>query len=1198
VAISLGLEADGLVEIRKQQGSGDTKMRITRFQTLLLVLSFLAVTAWMVTATVPTAQAATTNARIQGTVSDPQGAVIPNAKVTAINEATGVKYTTVSNSGGAYLFPELPIGSYSIEVTSPGFKSFHASGIVLTIDQEYVEPARLTVGATTEVVQVAASPIQVDTTDMQFSNVVDSSQMVDLPLIGRNFSGLEITLPGVQASSLNENERIGGNSVSGSQQQQSEYLINGADTNDIALNTQMITPILDALSEFNLIDGPMNAEYDRNSGGIVSASIKSGTNAVHGDVFDFYRDTFLNTNNFFQKPGPVSAFHQHIVGGTVGGPILKNKLFIFGAFQATPERIPEGTGGSAYVYTPSQLTGDFSSDAGTFSTNPIPSTIKIPAGCTAGETWADCLGAEGLNGKLPTTSFDSIASALVTKYVPAAPSPTNTNYLFNETENETNYQYDGRVDFNPNSRNQFSFVGVYITLSLTETIPFSGASLPGFGDEDVEHIQQYSFDYVRQFSASAVNDLGLHWTRMNYKSSFPQQTVQPSSVGFSITPQDASAATIPTINVNGYFNLGGTANGPQPRIDQNYQIEDNFSKVFGHHALKFGYDGRRFNVSNTFDAKNSGDYTFSSSAGSYSTGDSSLDFLLGIPATYYQGTGAVIQADAFLNYIYAQDSWQATNDLSINYGLGYSIDTPLLNHQFGGLGVGCYIIGEQSKIFPGAPEGLVYPGDPGCTIGTQATTHYNEFGPRVGFAWSPNLGKISGGPGKFSIRGGFGIYYDRTEEESALQTLGTPPFGMLSSGATDFGGSPAFANPFADINGGLTTPGNTASESNRFPYAEPVAGAPVNFTNPAEPIANEFSSFGPGFRAPYAENFQLSIERELPSKMVARVSYVGSVARHNQNTYEGNPETTAGQAACLANPTCSLTGERNEQALYFPQNKLAGVNTGIIEVGEVGSEASSNYNALQVSVTKGQTHGLGFQLSYTYAHALDTGSSFENTGFANDGERGFNEWQPSLNYGDSTYDARQRLVFSPVYTVPRFKSGGEFSPANILISGWQISGITSLATGFPYDISYAGWGTSRSLYCDAWLSWFACPDAPDQTAPLTRLNPRTRDSVTGGAPWFGAGSFAPETVGTFGTTRRNPYHGPGINNTNAIIAKNFSLGKEGTRSLQIRMESDNVFNHTQFYLPDGNYTDLSTTFGEISTAASGRQTQLAAKITF
>jgi hypothetical protein len=990
-----------------------------------------------------------------------------------------------------------------------------------------------------------------------------------------------------------------------------------------------IAPNLDAIDQFNLIEGPLNAEYDRNSGGIVSATIKQGTNHFHGDAFEFYRDTFLNTLSFFQKTpnasgaytGTVTPYHQNIFGGTVGGPIFKDKLFFFGAYQGVHQRVPEGGGTSTNeVYTTANLAGDFSADlagcgttrpvsptattaggsCGSFLGNYIPASIAVPGCTTPGETWAQC--AYDLKGVFPSSAFNSIATKLTNTYLPTE--PAGAVYNVTETQKTTSNQEIGRFDYALNPRNQFTFVGIYFKQTLAETLPFTGASVAGFGDEDVETIQQYTFDYVRQLGATAVNDFALHWTRFNYQAVIPQTVVTPSSLGFSINPQDAAAASVPTISVGGInqgFTLGFSTNGPQPRIDQVYQIDETFSKSLGHHQLKFGYDGRRFNVSNPFSADNSGSFGFGNT-GAYSSGDGGLDFLYGNPATYAQGSGASIQADAFLNYFFAQDNWKLTNNFTFDYGLGYSIDTPLRNHQYGGEGIACIIPGEQSKVFANSPAGLVYPGDPGCHNSGQATTRYSEFGPRVGFAWAPDLGIISGSQGKFSVRGGFGIYYDRSEEESALQTLETPPFGTSSNGAGAIGGTPEFANPFVDINGG-------GSVTNPFPYVFPVKGQTIDY-GALEPIYN-ISSFGPSFRAPYAENFQLSIEREFPSHIVTRVSYVGSLARHNQSTYDGNPITPAGHAACLADTTyCAGPNAiyREEQSYFFPSHTASGTvdpntgSVGYLDIGEVGSNASSNYNALQVSVEKAPTHGLTFQLAYTYAHAMDSGSSFENAGFGESGARGYNQFDPKTNYGDSNYDVRQRLVFSPIYITPKL-AGNWYAPTNLALSGWEISGIMTLATGFPYDISYAG-GSANSLWCPDYLNFYACPDVPNQTAPLVRENPRLRNAPHGYGEWFSPAGFAPEAIGTFGNIHRDPYHGPGINNTNIILAKNFPLGSDGVRRLQLRMESDNVFNHTQFSNPGTTFNDqipnnlTTTTFGAISGSASARQTQLAAKIYF
>lgn len=1151
------------------------------------------------------AHAADVNARIKGVVTDPQNAVVAGVHITATNTATGVKFATVTGADGGYLFAELPVGTYSISAVAQGFKGFTATGITLNIDQDFVESIQLTVGSTNEVVEVTASAVQVNTTDMELSNVVNSEQIVELPLITRNFTGLELTLPGVQASS----DRFGTYSVSGGQTQQSEFLINGADTNDIALNTLALAPNLDAIDQFNLIDGPLNAEYDRNSGGIVSATIKQGTNHFHGDGFEFYRDTFLNTLSYFQKnvntgKGTVSPYHQNIFGGTVGGPIFKNKLFFFGAYQGTRQRVPQA-GGSDSVYDSANLAGDFSAEDngpsldtapgpkdtwGNFLATPIPSSIPVTGCSTEGETWAQC--AYALGGKFSTSNFNSIASSLTAKYVPP-PNSGTYGYTFNPITTTTANQYIGRVDYAFNPANQFTGLFIYSKQTASDTLPFTGASLPGFGDQNILTISQYTGDYVRQFSPTMVNDFAGHYTRFNYQAVTPQSTVAPTTLGFNINPQDAAAASVPTISVNGNdtgFTLGFSTNGPQPRIDQVAQLDDNLSKVLGRHTLKFGYDGRRFNVSNPFYANNSGSFNFANT-GAYSSGDGALDFLLGVPATYAQGSGASIQADAFLNYVFAQDSWKLTDNFSINYGIGYSVDTPLHNNQYGGEGIACVVPGEQSTVFANAPTSLVYPGDPGCYNSGRATTRYSEFGPRFGFAWSPDFGKLSGGPGKFSIRGGFGIYYDRSEEESALQTLETPPFGTTTSGAGLIG-NVSFADPFTDING-------AGSVANPFPYKFPAKGDNINFAA-LEPIYN-ISTFGSDFRAPYAENFQVSIERQFSSQVVARISYVGSLGRHNQSTTDANPITPAGHAACVASSACSGLGFL--ESYFFPQNTLLN-NPNILDIGQVDSTSGSSYQSLQANIEKGLTHGLTFQLSYTYAHALDSGSSFENAGFGESSARGYNQFAPNLNYGDSSYDVRQRIVFSPIYVTPLIQSAGSwYSPLNLALSGWEVSGIVTAATGFPFDVSYAG-GSSNSLWCPFYTNFYACPDVPNQVAPIVKGNPRSRTAAHGiSDAYVSKASFANEPIGIFGDTHRNPGHGPGINNTNMILAKNFYLSADRTMHLQLRMESDNVFNHTQFTNPgttwnDGVLGNAGSSFGYIGGTAAARQTQLAMKFYF
>ncbi|HEY0565750.1 MAG TPA: carboxypeptidase-like regulatory domain-containing protein, partial [Terriglobales bacterium] len=1117
---------------------------------------------------------------------------VPNSNITATNTDTGVQYTTKSLAAGNYEFTRLPIGKYRITAEVPGFQKFNANGIALNIDQEYVQPIKLQVGNVSETVEVQADIAQVDTTNIQLSNIVNSAQIVDLPLIGRNFTQLEQLVPGVVAAS----DRFGTFAANGSQSQQTSFLINGTDTNDFPLNTIVFTPSPDAIQQFNLVTSSLNPEYSRNSGAIVSATIKNGTNNFHGDAFEFYRDTFLNNHNFFQKVAP--KFHQNLYGGTLGGPILKDKMFFFLSYQGLRAVAPQ-TVGQNLVFTPADLTGNLSDL--TFSsrnaTHVIPGTINIPgpAQCAANgtNTWGPCLSA--LGNQIPTAAFNPLSLSLVQQFVPLPNTGTNA-FQFNPTTQNTQDQGIARFDINASSSNQFwGVVGIQHAPSIN-ALPFTGSTLPGFGAVNQSDVHQYIASWSHIFSSTTLNEFRAAYTRFNFDAVEPQTPTLPSDAGFAITPQNAASAGLPKITVNGFFTLGFSNNGPQPRIDQTYQLDDNFSKVLGRHSLKFGYDGRRFNVDNPFFAANNGSFSFSNS-GQFSTGNAAADFLLGIPSTFAQGSGAVINAVSYEHYFYGQDQWKARDNFTVTLGLGWQIDTAIHNKQFNNIGVTCFIPGEQSGVFPTAPVGLVYPGDPGCNNSSGATTAWKDVGPRVGFAWAPNLGWLSGHDAhKLSIRGGYGIYYNRTEEETSLQNLEDPPFGLNTSGANDFvlanGGriGPSFANPFQDINSGTVFP-------NKFPFVFPTAGQQIDFSG-FEPV--QVSQYSPHFRIPYSQNFNLTIQRELPSSIVATISYVGALGRHEQLTFEGNPITQAGHDACLADPSC--VDDADFQARDFPDHTQFGNGNVIRSVGTIDTAGTSSYHSLQLSATKNFTHGLYFQASYTWSHSIDNASSFEDAGFGGVGgsgtsSRGFNQFVPALNVGDSVFDARHRFVFSPVYNVPNWGAlpGMHWLPG-IIGKGWEINGILTLQTGFPFDVSYAG-GASFSLFCAAGDVFYACPDAPNQIAPLKKLDPRSGGPAN--AQFFDPSSFVDETTGSFGNIRRDAFHGPGLINTDVIIGKRifFWPGRED-RYMQLRLESYNVFNHTNFNQPDSNFLDNGATFGKITGAAPGRQTQLGLKIYF
>jgi hypothetical protein len=1157
---------------------------------LLLIASIFAVTVRV--------HAQATTASIHGTVTDSTGAVLPNATVTVVNTSTSISATQKTDSKGYFVFPDLHIGGpYTVTVGKDGFQKFISTGIMLDLSSAREIEAQLQVGKSSQTIQVNSATIQVETADIQLKDVVGATELEDLPTLGRDAVQLQKTAPGV----VEANDREGTFSTNGSQTQENSYLLDGTDINDILLNQPGITVNPDALAEINIISSTLDPQFSRNSGAIVDEALKSGTNQFHGNGFEFYRDTFLNNGNYFSATRPV--FHQNVFGGTLGGPILKNRAFFFLGYQGLRNRTAQTQ--LTQVFSNDQRSGNFSLDGG-FSNNPIPfpGGLQGPTGlCPAGTPWNSCFP----NGQVPASDFNSISTNLLNKYVPQSNySSGGINYYnFNAPNTAGDDQGIVRIDDQLTSKDALWFSTIFDSNPSTNTLPLpstestgTGANLPGFAADNSSHIKIFNASWTHIFNNSMLNELRAGYFRYNFAELEPAAATlaAPSSFGFNIVPQDAAAGTLPFINVNGYFALGFSTNGPQPRKDENYTYFDNFSKVAGSHSLKFGVNVERFVFSNPYYSDNSGYFGFVQS-GTYSSGDPAADFLLGVPATYNQGSGYIVDVRASQYYAYAQDHWRISDTLTLAYGIGYDVETPFENLQYGGVGVTCWLPNNaQSKVFPDAPPGLLYPGDPGCNRNGSPTTHWNHFSPRAGFAWSPNsgLGPLTGDQGQHSlvVRGGFGVYWNRPQSEGTQENSNDAPFSENSLGAAGLGGSPSFANPFQDIAG---NPG-ASYPANPFPYTVPAPGANVNFSS-LYPL--EMDNLTSAFDVPYTYNFNLNVQRSLPSNMVLTVGYVGSLGRKLMRAGDGNRTTVAGHNACLSGTgtgapimlgghTFSCIELANAQSLYFPGDKTQPAvipdsqspefPNGFpyyLSIGAMYTNGSSSYHSLQVSLAKTPTHGLYLNLAYTYSHGLDNASGLEDSvanGYGSNYVPGFQY----LSYGDSAYDARQRLVGLYNYEIPVLHSIAGNTYARSALSGWHFTGITALQTGFPVTIYDAG--VFNSLYCDQ-FSFVNCPDVPNtSTFHIKTLNPRRAGNY-----WFNPATFTQEPIGTFGNVKRNFFHGPGFNYSNFEIYKNIPVGRsESSRYIQLRLEAYNAFNHANFASPNGNFGAGSPVFGSIN----------------
>jgi outer membrane receptor protein involved in Fe transport len=1241
---------------------------------------------------VPVSFAQSTGGRIRGTVTDSTGGAITAAKVSITNQANGLQRETETGSNGEYIFLEVPVGTYEVQTGQAGFKKYVRKGVVVDLNQVVSVDIVLQVGGSTETVEVTGAAPLVDTVSTQLGAVVGERAVSQLPLAQRDAYQLLQLQPGVQSQvgldTVYGSDRAGVVSVNGGRGRDNNFTVNGGDGNDQFAGLPAIQPSPDAIAEFRVLTNTFDAEYGRNSGAVVNVVTKSGTNDIHGNAYEFFRNQNLNAKGFFDTT--KLDYLQNQFGVTLGGPIKKDRTFFFVTYEG--DRIRRGTSGDTVtVPTAGERAGDFSANGGFTGTLSNANILNNRPGCLSALGLSSPI-ADGTaysaifaNSQVPTTCMDQTALDLMNQFVPQANIGDNTFQgvpLGHEHSDQFTVKMDHELTKNQHLTGYYYFEQHHLEKPFAR-FQSGGANLPGFGDLTDERIQQVNIAHTWTLGSTAVNEARFTMFREGQGTFLhPQHTnlvqdscktvpaancfADPNNPDLGIHPGlGATREGVPFVNISGGFNIGNNFEGELPQTGNTYQWSDNFSKTIGHHDLKFGGDIRYQQFDQTLFFDVSGQY-FYFGGGPNDPGYSNLfpNYLLGVPDEYGQGSAQEERVRSKSVYLYAQDSWKLRSNLTLNYGLRWELTTPLAD---AGQKVQTFRPGQTSTIYPcqlspasplfGAgndcnntgvtPVGLVVPGDQGVPNGL-SNTYYKSFAPRIGLAWSPSansgfFGQLFGGPGKTSIRAGFGIFYNPVEQLVLEQFSAEPPFG----GST-FVFNTQFNTPF------LSQDGATAFPNPFNGILNPPRGQPVDWS-----LFRPILLFGQAAKNPrtqYAEQYNLTIQRQLAKDMVLQVAYVGRQGHRllaSQDLNPGNPQTcldlqalsdSTGDANLACGPffgdTAYTFNLPNDGSLfhlpYIPgptpggpnipcpianapaactitsagqQINLVGLRPyssplcdplsgtgcppdGIDVFSSIFTQntiSNSAYNGFQASLEKRFSKGLQFTAAYTFGKSLDNASTFENL---------VDPVNPKRNRSLSLFDARNRFVFSYYWEFPVPKYDGFKGK---VLNGWAMSGITTFQSGFPIRITEQDDIELQSSFD------FETPGQPNVAAPFHSINPRklTCAADTGTDPTtctlinagFNPDAFTEATVapGTIGNAPRTICCGPGINNWEFGFVKSTPFGER--YKVDFRAELFNAFNHAQFFQPDGNTTD-GTDFGRVKRARDPRLVQFALKFYF
>jgi Carboxypeptidase regulatory-like domain len=1084
------------------------------------------------------ASAQQTTASLRGTVVDVGGGVVASAAITATQTETGFTRSVTSDAQGNFAFVELPVGHYRLQAVAKGFQKFLREGITLQVNQTAYLNVRLTVGGTAQEVEVTADAPLIENTSTSLGKTVGQREVLDLPLNGRHFTQLGTLQPGVvpitpglalAGGSLRDGQAY---AVNGQRPESNNFLIDGADNFNNVDGGFVMEPPVDAIAEFRILTHSADAEFGHSAGSTTNIITRSGTNSYHGSLWEFFRNDAFDAKSFFAQS--VEPLKRNQFGSTLGGPVKKDKTFFFLYYEGVRERLGETT--QATVPTLTERQGNFGALCQNgFDSNGICKDREANGNVT-NQLVNEFSGQPIPYNQLPF--INSISQNLLAFY--PLPNVGASTFVSTQTKSTNNDQFGIRLDHYFSTIDVLNFRYIFSEGNILDPLSTSGANVPGFPVGEDHRAQNFVATETHTFSPSLVGVARLSFLRNKFLFDEHINHTTPASLGFQYAPSLGVSIGPPFIQVAGFASVGDPISGPRNTYDSDLDFSGSLTWIRGRHTMKFGggYQDERLNV--LFGIATNGFFVFIP----VPINNSLASFLFGQPYFFLQGGGDLSRniRGHDLN-LYAQDTYKIFSRLTLNYGLRYELPFPYTeqkNRQ------NLWIPGRQSVVFPTAPAGLLYPGDPGVPKGLIQTDR-KAFAPRVGIAWDPT------GSGKWLISSAYGIFYDPyyTGEGGPLQTpVSAPPY--LQTPQVGF---PNFPDPF---NGK-----NPFNES----FAQPMT----------------LLTLDPNLSLPYAQDWNLNVERSLGSNWLLEISYVGTKGTKLPRFIEGNPAVFV--------PGATTQNNAEQRRLYSGCTLAQPSPCTYSSVGLIAGNSNSTYHALQTSLRKRFVRDFSMLVSYTLSKTLDDVSSFNITGSASQSTAGENDlaqnpFDLSPEHGRSMFDARHRFVLSYEWNLPFFRHPNSWY--GHILSNWQLNGITTFMSGTPFTV-YDSAGVSAQGGAPE-ISGFPS-DRPNLVGD-PNAGPHTPNQ------WVSASAFQrldPVTqAGQFGNAGRNIVQGPGFQQWDFSAVKNFRFAE--SKNIQFRAELFNLFNRANFGLP---VNDLnSPNFGQIQTSQPGRLVQFALKFLF